>query len=53
MDMLYSVVRRLLKNRVFTSDFIMQKRFPGLTIAIAKEEAMSTEPAEVTQEKSD
>ncbi|KAK7570435.1 hypothetical protein V3481_019613 [Fusarium oxysporum f. sp. vasinfectum] len=53
MDTLYSVVRRLLKNGVFTSDFIAQKRFPGLTVAIAEEEAMSKEPTEVTQEKSD
>ncbi|KAF6517682.1 hypothetical protein HZS61_003243 [Fusarium oxysporum f. sp. conglutinans] len=53
METLHSVVKRLLKNRVFTSEFIAQKRFPGLTIAIAEEEAISTEPTEVTQEKSD
>ncbi|KAI3571249.1 hypothetical protein IWW34DRAFT_838784 [Fusarium oxysporum f. sp. albedinis] len=53
MDTLQSVVKRLLKNGVFTSERIAQKRFPGLTIAIGEEETMSTEPAEVTQEKSD
>ncbi|KAK2471103.1 hypothetical protein H9L39_17334 [Fusarium oxysporum f. sp. albedinis] len=53
MDTLRSVVKGLLKNGVFTSERIAQKRFPGLTIAIGEEEAMSTEPAEVTQEKSD
>ncbi|KAG6979448.1 hypothetical protein FOFC_18034 [Fusarium oxysporum] len=53
MDTLQSVVKRLLKNGVFTSECIAQKRFPGLTIAIGEEETMSTEPAEVTQEKSD
>ncbi|KAF4333758.1 hypothetical protein FBEOM_12424 [Fusarium beomiforme] len=46
-------MRRTTLYRVFMSECIAQKRFPGLTIAIAEEEAISTEPAEVTQEKSD
>ncbi|KAF4951011.1 hypothetical protein FGADI_7795 [Fusarium gaditjirri] len=52
-EAVHSVVKRLLKNRVFTSESIAQKRFPGLTIAIAEEEAISTEPTEVTGEKLD
>ncbi|CZR35878.1 uncharacterized protein FPRO_03862 [Fusarium proliferatum ET1] len=53
MDSLQSVVRRLLKDRSFTSDSIAEQRFPGLTAVIVHAEAMSTEPAESTSEKTD
>ncbi|KAF5967408.1 hypothetical protein FCOIX_11957 [Fusarium coicis] len=53
MDSLQSVVRRLLKDKSFTSDSIAEQRFPGLNAVIAHAEAMSTEPAEITSEKSD
>ncbi|KAL3584721.1 hypothetical protein FPOAC2_14502 [Fusarium poae] len=53
MDSLQSVVRRLLKDRSFTSESIAEQRFPGLTAVIVHAEAMSTEPAESTSEKTD
>ncbi|KAJ0132054.1 Uncharacterized protein HZ326_24857 [Fusarium oxysporum f. sp. albedinis] len=53
METVHSVVKRLLRSRVFISELIAQKRFPDLTIAIAEKEAISTEHTEDTGEKSD
>ncbi|KAF5989285.1 hypothetical protein FBULB1_1097 [Fusarium bulbicola] len=53
LDTFQSVVTRLLKDKSFTSDFIAEQRFPGLTAVTVHAEAMSTEPAGITSEKSD
>uniref|UniRef100_A0A1L7UNM2 Uncharacterized protein n=1 Tax=Fusarium mangiferae TaxID=192010 RepID=A0A1L7UNM2_FUSMA len=53
LDTFQSVVTRLLKDKLFTSDFVAEQRFPGLNAVIVHAEAMSTEPAEITSEKSD